>query len=429
MATIQPFCALRFTHKAGNMSELACPPYDIISEEQRQEYLARNPYNIIRLELPREGDNPYKTAGDTFSNWMQAQVLESDQQPAFYIYEEVFDLCGEQKSIKGIICRVKLEEFSQGIVLPHEETLSKAKDDRFQLMCATGCNFSSIYSLYFDKEQAIYPNIERLSLQAPDTEFIGADGIEHRVWNVTDPQQIEKLVAAFADKKLYIADGHHRYETGLRYKKHLQEQGILTDDTHPGNYIMMTLLHMEHEGLVVQPTHRIVRDLQDWDCAKLLEGCSQYFAITDTDSVQGEAAIAKAAAQNQKAMVLYIQGQWKLLTLRDADVMNTLLPDKSNAYRRLDVSILHTLVLERLLGIDKQNMANQKNLIYTRDISEAVVAVDNGEANCAFIIGATGVEEIAAVAGAGEKMPQKSTYFYPKLITGHVMNKILDELY
>jgi uncharacterized protein (DUF1015 family) len=422
MATIKPFGALRFT--AENLEELVCPPYDIISEAERSAYLARNGHNIIRLELPREGDDPYAQAGETLRAWLKEGVLATDEKPGLYIYEEEFTALGQRMTIKGLTCRVKLEPFSAGVVLPHEETLSKAKTDRFNLMNATNCNFSAIYSLYFDENRSVAARIARLSSGAPDLEFGTADGILHRVWIVTDETETAALSAAFTDKKLYIADGHHRYETALNYKNHLQSQGEQVDDNHPASSVMMTLVDMENDGLVVFPTHRIVRGLAHFDREKLLADSVAYFDLEEVAAAAIVEKLGEAATAGRKAFVLYADSKATLMTLKDNAVMAELLPAGSPAYRQLDVNILHLLVLERLLGIDKENMANQKNLIYTRDPAEAIAAVDGGEADCAFLINPTRVNEIAAVAGAGEKMPQKSTYFYPKLITGHVMNPL-----
>ena len=426
MAEVKAFGALRFTDKAGEISELVCPPYDIISEDERKAYISQNEANIIRLELPREGTDPYATAGETFKSWLDDGIIACDSEDAFYIYEEEFEVFGQIKKLKGIIGRIKLESFDKGVVLPHEETLSKAKADRFNLMSATGCNFSSVYSLYFDEKQEAFSRIEKLSSGKADVEFTSsADGIIHRMWIVTDKAEIAALSEFFKDKKLYIADGHHRYQTALNYQKHLIDSGIVTDDSHPANYIMMTLVNMEHPGLVVFPTHRLVRSLENFDAEKLIADCEAYFSAEAVTVADTQAKLDEAANAGKKAFALYHNKKVTLLTLKDTNVMAEMLPEMSAAYCNLDVSILHTLVLERILGIDKENMANQKNLIYIRDMADVIAAVDNGEGNCGFIINPTLVDEIAAVAGAGEKMPQKSTYFYPKLITGHVMNKIL----
>ena len=423
MAQIQPFNGLRFTEKAGDIGQLCCPPYDIISEEERQAYLQTNPNNIIRLELPREGADFYQTAGDTLRRFLNDGILKCDDRPALYVYEMQFENDGEPMAVKGMICRVKLEEFSKGIILPHEETLSKAKEDRFQLMRATGCNFSQIYLLYTDPQRTTDQKIADATLRAAEVQCTDADEVVHRLWTLDDPALIDSICADFTDRRLYIADGHHRYETALRYRDDCRSRGI---DAPGADYCMMMLVSMEHEGLLVLPTHRIVRDLPGFDPAAVLHACNTYFSVEQITRRQMQPLLKQRYDAGQKAFALYLGGgDYRLLTLRDPSVMQTLLPDTSAAYQGLDVNVLHKLVLERLFGIDKQNMANQKNLTYTRYAQQAVEAVDSGAANCAFLLNPTKVSEIRDVAAAGEKMPQKSTYFYPKLITGLVMNKLL----
>ncbi len=422
MAEIRPFRALRFnTEKAGDIAELVCPPYDIISEEQRLAYLSKNPDNIIRLELPK-GDDPYNEAGKTLRTWLDEGILRQDDKEGVYIYEEEFTVNGLHTRFKGCIVRVKLEEFSKGIVLPHEETLSKAKEDRFNLMKATGCNFSQIYSLYNDPQHEITKKLDELSADQPVNELTDGDGVTHRLWIVTDPEETSFISKAFADKKLYIADGHHRYETALNYRNYCRENGIATGEE---DYIMMMLVDMEHDGLVVLPTHRLVRDLKDFDPDKLLDDSREYFdLIQKKDIASADKKLRKLYDEGKKAFAFYCGGEdYTILVLKDDSILEELLPDKSPAYRGLDVSVLHTLVLERLLGIDKENMAKQINLTYVKQLDEAVSAVTSGKAQCAFILNPTRVSEIRDVAAAGEKMPQKSTYFYPKLITGLVMNR------
>lgn len=425
MADIKPFKALRFnTQNAGDIKELTCPPYDIISEEQRLGYLDTNPNNIIRLELPK-GDNPYKKAGETLNDFISKEILKRDSTDGYYIYEEEFEAYGEIKKIKGVICRVKLCEFSEGVVLPHEETLSKAKTDRFNLMSETYSNFSQIYSLYNDDNNASTTLIDNASNRAPDVSFTDLEGVTHRLWCVYDTNVIDSLTKTFKDKKVYIADGHHRYETALNFKKHLRASGEVTTNEHPCDYVMMMLVNMENKGLVVFPTHRIVFGLDSFDLSKVLSECSKYFDITaknGVETIQPELDILYT--EGKKAYALYAgDNQWKLLVLKDFEVMSEILPDMSEAYKSLDVSILHSLILEKIFGIDKENMANQINLRYTKLQDEAISEVDNRNANCAFVLNPTRVTQIRDVAAAGEKMPQKSTYFYPKLITGLVMNK------
>lgn len=424
MAEIKPFRALRYTAAAGDIAFLTCPPYDIISEEERQHYLRDNPCNVIRLELPK-GDEPYAEAGRTLNSWLARGVLRQDTDPGFYIYEEEFTAYGEKKKVKGFICLVKLEEFSKGVILPHEETLSKAKEDRFNLMKATGCNFSQIYSLYMDEEHSTAKTLDALSSGRPRYEFFDGS-VTHRMWLVNDREAIASISADFAGRKLYIADGHHRYETALNYRNWRREQGTATGGE---DYVMMMLVDMASEGLVVFPTHRLVRGLPGggclpgFDAEKLLSDCEGLFEITRYDSLEGiEETIAKPFSRGANAFAFYSGGSgWAQLVLKNADAMENALPDKSEAYRSLDVSVLHSLILERLLGIDKENMANQINLTYTRSLDEALDSVRSGASQCAFLLNPTRVTQIRDVAAAGEKMPQKSTYFYPKLITGLVM--------
>ena len=427
MANIKAFRGLRYTEKAGCISQLACPPYDIISDEQRMEYLNTNENNIIRLELPK-GDNAYKVAGENLKSWLDNKILTKDENEGIYVYEMEFSVKeSEVKKVKGFISLVKLEEFSKGIVLPHEETLSKAKTDRFNLMSETFCNFSQIYSLYMDEDNSVFTLVDKASARTSDIEVTDADGVIHRLWCVYDKDIIEKVTEKFNDKKLYIADGHHRYETALNFHKHLCEQGISNENCDSG-YVCMMLVNMENEGLVVFPTHRIVRDLADFSVEQVIDKCKEYFDIlleNDINTAEGKLAILYN--EDKKAFALYTgDKKYYLLVLKDTEIMKKLLPDMSDAYCQLDVSILHSLVLERLFGIDKENMANQKNLTYTKILDEAIKAVDDKNANCAFILNPTRVSEIRDVALASEKMPQKSTYFYPKLITGLVMNKFLD---
>ncbi len=423
MAQIRPFRALRFTPKAGAIHELVCPPYDIISEEQRLAYLRRNPHNIIRLELPRDGEDPYAEAGRVLRAWLDEDILRQDDAPAFYVYAIEFDVDGERRSIAGLVAQVHLEEFSKGIVLPHEETLSKAKADRFQLMEATHCNFSDIYSLYMDEGDEPLDILSLAAREQPISALTDEAGLIHRLWAITDPALIAAIQKRFENTKLYIADGHHRYETALNYRNALREQGVTGTGA---DYCMMMLVEMSHPGLVVFPTHRLVRGVEGLDAARLLEDSAAYFDIerdVPTGALNGR--LKAAYDEGHKAFGFYTGGETgAVLTLRDSRVMDDLLPDLSPAARQLDVNVLHTLVLERLLGIDRENMKNQVNLTYTRSEREALDGVREGAFQCAFLLNPTRVSEIRDVAAAGEKMPQKSTYFYPKLITGLTMNRL-----
>lgn len=427
MAEIKGYKGLRFNcEKAGKIEELVCPPYDIISDQQREEYIKTNPHNIIRLELPK-GDDKYNKAAEILKDWLEKGILVKEDKPAIYIYEEEFTAYGERKAIKGIICRVKLEEFSKGIILPHEFTLSKAKEDRLSLMKATNCNFSQIYSLYMDGGKNTLGKIDSLSKSEPDIQLQDNDNVTHRMWIIKDEKAIADICSDFTDRKLYIADGHHRYETALNYRNYLREQGLAKEGD-ACDYQMMMLVDMEHPGLVVFPTHRLVRNLDSFNAERVIDGCKEYFDVTEHSDINTiESTLMELYNQGKKAYAFYCGGSsYKLLVLKDTNIIKKLLPNASAATQQLDVTILHTLILEKIFGIDAENMAKQINLTYTKIFDEAISSVQQGNSQCAFILNPTRVSEIREVASNGEKMPQKSTYFYPKMITGLVMNQLED---
>lgn len=420
MAQIKEFKALRFTEKAGEIGKLCCPPYDIISEEQKKAFLAANEHNIIKLELPEQSEVGYNTAKETLNAWMSDGLLKTDDTESLYIYEEKFSVGGKDYSFRGFVCYVKLAEFSEGVVLPHEETLSKAKTDRFNLLNSTGCSFSQIYSLYSDENGETAKSVAKLSKDSPVHSFTDADGVTHSLWVAEKSEETAKIAEQFKNRRLYIADGHHRYETALNFRRYCRENGIANENS---EYVMMFLIDMENDGLVVFPTHRMVRNLENFSDVELLKKCEQYFSVEKIESADMN-LLEREYNANEKAFIFCSKSGYYILKLKDISVMDEMFPDSSEALRRLDVTVLHSLVLERILGIDKENMAKQINLTYTRDAAEAEETVKNGTANCSFLLNPTRISEIAAVAAASEKMPQKSTYFYPKLITGLVMNKI-----
>lgn len=419
MAVVKPFKGLRYSEKAGNIKNLVCPPYDIISDDKRKEFLNINPYNVIRLELPKEGADIYKSAADTLKNWLDNGILKEDTEDNFYIYEEKFNVEGKDYSLKGIIGRVKLTDFDEGVVIPHENTLSAAKEDRFNLMMATGCNFSEVYCLFEDKDTKITDCMEDKSQIPPVYSFTDDDGVTHNFWKTNDTEDISKL---FENKVLYIADGHHRYETALRYRDTQRANGA--GENAGSEYIMMMLVPIECAGLVVFPTHRIIHSLENFDLRDTLVQCSEFFHIGEMSSAEVmEKNIKKEYKAGKISFGFCAENRFFILTLKSNVNLEAVLPDMHKSLRELDVTILHSLILENILGIDKENLAKQINVKYTRDISEATISVQNG-ANCAFFLNPTRVSQIAEVGNAGQKMPQKSTYFYPKLITGLVMNKI-----
>ncbi len=425
MAQIKAFRALRFTENAGDTAFAVCPPYDIISEEEKKQYLAQSRFNIIRLEKP-EGDNAYENAAETLKQWIGSGVLAEDAKDGFYIYEEEFSVEGEVKKFRGIFTLSKLYDFSEKVVLPHEETLSKAKNDRFNLMSSTFCNFSPIYSMYHDNNSYISSLIHKASSTKPEIEFADKTGVIQRLWIVNDSETVLAIEKAFEDKQLFIADGHHRYETALNFRNKLKDDGIIKDENHKGNFVMMFLVDMENEGLVVFPTHRMIHSVENFDKQNILSKIEVLFNAEKICKCDIRKALQEKSSDN--AFVFCIGEEKYLLTPKDKKMidseMERLCPGKSEAYKSLDVSVLHSVILEEIMGIDREKLAGQINLTYTRDENEATEGAESGKYQCSFILNPTKVSQIRDVALANDKMPQKSTYFYPKLITGLVMNRI-----
>lgn len=437
MANVLPFRGLRYnTDKIKDLEAVTAPPYDIISPEEQQELYNRDEHNIIRVDygMDFEDDtaenNRYTRSRAHLDTWIQEQILQFEDTPAFYIYEQVFSLSSEAAphSLKGIISTVQLEDFENRVILPHEETISKAKADRLELMRATGADTSQIYSLYLDEDKQIGDLIEDQTVGAPDITFTTRDGIVQNIWILKEPALLERITALFADKQLFIADGHHRYETALNYRNEQRAQHPEAEGLQPYDTVMMMLVSMDDSGLFVFPTHRMLRDLPNFDEMMLVGFLTDDFTASKIHFTEGDyAEIIQERLQNtvdEKLFAFYTGGDYYyLLKLKDLFLIDQAISGKSAAYKHLDVTILHTLILEKYFGIDKENMAAQKNLVYTRSAHEAVQKVQQGEFQCAFLINPTKVSEIKEISLENEKMPQKSTYFWPKLVTGIVMYK------
>lgn len=421
------FRPLRYTDKSGGLTNVVSPPYDIISADERAQLVARSQYNVVRLELPEvesegfSGDK-YQHAAALLQDWKAKGILKADEDEGIFIYSETFSVGSKEKTFYGMLCQVKLYDFAEKVVLPHEETLSKAKKDRFNLMSETYCNFSPVYSLYNDSEGVVDGVMRVAMTNAPLVELTDADGVTHKLWKISDKKQIDKITAAMAPKQLFIADGHHRYETALNFRNSLSAEGKLNGTS--ADHMMMMLVDMDNPGLVVFPTHRLVNPPKSTSVETLLAECETVFDLTHFEDISSVEQVLEANS-DKTAFAIYTGGTgFVLLTLKDNAAMKNALPQKSDAYRGLDVSVLHTLVLDKILGIDAENMAQGKSLTYTRDIDFAVESVKNGDVKLAVLMNPTKIREIKDVSLAGEKMPQKSTYFYPKLITGLVINDL-----
>ncbi|MCL2678119.1 MAG: DUF1015 domain-containing protein, partial [Clostridiales bacterium] len=434
MADIRPFRALRYDgEKSGPIDKLVTPPYDVITPAMQDGYYESSPYNIIRLEWGKkfpadnEADNVYTRAARHFTAWQVEGVLRQDPLPCFYLYRQQFSIDGQSKERHAFIAALRAEGYAGGRVLPHEETLPKHKADRLELMRRTFANFSPIFGLYAQEDRLAERILaEEAARKAPCLDLTDESGVRHIMWAIDDPAAVELIQKKMAGEKIYIADGHHRYETASAFAKEAADKGLLGCQ-----YIMIALVNLYDEGLVVLPTHRLVKNVAGLREETLIEQLKAGgFTVT---SLAGEPHNALprlleqigTGGEQTPSFGLCFPGSLYLLQLPDKEsACAGFAPQKPLCWRELDVSLLHALILEKLLGIGAQEMAEEGFLGYTREAEAAVAKVESGEYQCSLLLGKPLVRSMLEVAQAGEKMPQKSTFFYPKIIAGLLIHKL-----
>ncbi|MHB8845214.1 MAG: DUF1015 domain-containing protein [Nitrospirota bacterium] len=438
MATIAPFRGFTYNETiAGSISDLVCPPYDIISPTEQQELYRKNPHNIIRLEFglaspgDTDTDNRYTRAAALLDEWLNKGVLRQSKEPAFYIYEMEYRTGGRVRKLRGFIGMVRIEDYDSGIVKPHETTLSGPKTDRLNLLRACKAGFSQIYSLIADPAGTVAGVLGAVT-DRPDMEVKDSAGVVHRVWTMTDKAGIDAIVRYMANQPIYIADGHHRYDTALNYRNERRRLAGSFTGSEGFNYVPMFLARIEDPGLTVLPAHRALFNLTDFDPKRFEEDLNRYFNIERIDfTKRSEPADRKTVldtmahrADHAHAFGMRVKGEhsYYLLTLRNEQDMDAVIPGRSPAYRHLDVSILHHLIIDRLLGIKMDTHKLGLNIEYIKDADDAVNRVADGSVEIIFLMNPTKVTEVRDVAAVGERMPQKATYFYPKLLSGLVVN-------
>jgi uncharacterized protein (DUF1015 family) len=430
MADIRAFRGFRYDPaRVGPLSEVVCPPYDVIDPALQAQLYALSPYNAIRLELTRdEGGSPsakYEQAATTLRRWLLEGILRQDTARSLYLYEQEFEWEGIRRCRRGFFARVRLEPFGRGSIYPHEQTLAGPKADRLQLYRATGFNISPVFGLYPDPTQEVIGLLEPFTQMAPPLEARDHLGVIHRLWVVTDSSAISRAVGAMGPRPIYIADGHHRYETGLKYLEELQAAGEASDPEHPAHFTLMMLVGMNDPGLVILPTHRLI-DAPRPVCWADLEGyLSPHFELVQRCGPEAEAAweyLQLDGSQHVLALGTAADRQWIVLRLRDPEIMARLAPEHSLAWRGLAVSILHRLVLEHLLPVDL--FGAPPRCRYVHRLDEVLASWGQGDCRLAALVPPATMDHLTAVAAAGETMPPKSTYFYPKLLTGLVFHSL-----
>jgi uncharacterized protein (DUF1015 family) len=429
MAKIAPFQGIRYNaHKVGNLSDVVSQPYDRVRYGLQDQYYDLHRYNVVRITKGREHpddtatDNVYTRARDYYHTWLDAGYLLRDPAPAFYVYHQTFTLPdGTELTRRAFIAALELVEFAEGIVLPHERTLSGPKADRLNLLRATDANFGQIFMLYPDAENRINDIFDvAIAGREPDADVreMFEQDVRQQLWVVTDPEVTAQVVAEMAPKRgLIIADGHHRYETALNYRAEMRERFPDAPANAGFNFRMVTLVSLDDPGLTILPTHRLMHSYAAKTSARLLADAAEYFEVTPCpDRATLDSALVEGMA-SERRIGLY-DGSYYLLQLRDPEIMARIAPDRAEEWRMLDVTILHELLIERVMGISKEQVESKEKIDYYRDLDEAISKVDAGEAQWVFIMNPTRMSEVRACSDKGAKMPQKSTDFYPKVITG-----------
>ncbi|MBI5214328.1 MAG: DUF1015 domain-containing protein [Ignavibacteriae bacterium] len=424
MPELQPFTAILYNTKKVILSDVVAPPYDVISQQQQNDLYSRNAYNIVRLILGKE-ENRYTSAAQFYNRWREENVLTDDDVPALYVLTQTYMVAdGKQVTRRGFIAACRLEELGKGSIFPHEKTLSKPKEDRLKLFNATEAMFSQIFSIYSDPKFMLNDVLYSITSTRAQLE-VEFENVLNRVWKVTDMNNIQKVSEYFRTSNVLIADGHHRYETAFAFMNSRKESNAKHCGTEAYNFVPMFFTNMNDPGLVILPTHRIVHSLNDFDISSFMQKLEQYFHVT-IYSNQNQILKNLPLRRHNFGMVLPTALGFLLLELKSTSVLHELkIPP---VVANLDVTILHTLILGHILGITPEAQEQKLNLDYEKDSQQAIDAVRDGRAQIAFILNPTPIEQVKEVAEAGFVLPQKSTYFFPKLLSGLVNYSFSNEL-
>jgi uncharacterized protein (DUF1015 family) len=439
MTYVVPFRGILYNQKKTPISDVVAPPYDVISDKHQEELHQRHENNVVRLILGKDGaddtkeNNRHTRAANYFKTWLADNVLEEDKEQCFYLTSVEFPNGKGQNAVRyGLIAQVGIEPFENGNILPHEQTFSKVKSERLELLKICKTNFSQIFSIFSDKMGVFDTLLKAVQDKEPEIDIIDDAGERHKFWRISDKATLNAITDKMKDSRLFIADGHHRYETAMNYKNFLAETDADFSDTHPANNIMMYLCSMEDPGLIIFPTHRMLTRIAPDVMASLTDRAADYFKVEtfqiDTDvseaSVKNFIDNLKAKKDEIKIGIVRKQNtELVILTLKDG-VMDKKFGHISEALRKLDVTVLTSLILMELCGLEQADL-DQKSLIeFTDSDHEAILAAIEGKCEISFILNATRVEQVQDIAESGKTMPRKSTYFYPKALTGLVMNKL-----
>jgi len=434
MVETAPFKGMIYNkEKIQKLDNVMSPPYDIISEQMQKELYEKNQYNFVRLILGKiypddtDSNNRYTRAKQLFDEWQSQGILTPSTTPAIYPYKIQYTVKNEKKQMNGFFILLKLDP-EYRTVKAHEKTLAKPKADRLNLMRACDANLEPIQLMYMDQQDSIRKTIDE-AITKPLISVKGYDGFTHTLWRLDDQNIVRTIIDELKQKILFIADGHHRYQTSINFAQEKRERTGDTDPNAPFNYIMIVLCNMFDPGLSILPTHRFIK-MPDVDLDDLAKRLEKYFTVEKKPMTMkrkqyeklGKTIMNDIETEDAHKFALYAKDAYYIFTLKDDQVMDMLAADHSKTWRTLDVSILHKLILEQFLGINEKNL--EDHVKYTRVDAEALQLVDEGHYDFSFLINATKIDQLKAIADASEHMPQKSTYFLPKMLSGLVMYKM-----
>jgi uncharacterized protein (DUF1015 family) len=417
MADVEPLRALHYNlKKTSGLQNVIAPPYDVIDERQRQELEARSPYNAVTIDLPQSNGDRYDNAAKTLAQWRAEDVVVQDDRRALWpLAQDYTGPDGQRRTRRGFLARVRLEPYGPGRVRPHERTHPGPKEDRLKLTRATKSNLSPIFVLYDDPGNGAWSALESATAEPPWGEATEQDGTVNRLWRIEDEGAIAAVKRALSETELLIADGHHRYETARVYADEIAGDG-------PHQYVLTCLVALQDPGLTVFPTHRLVRGLTPDQHETLANAIRQDFEIEELHD-----PTALEPTPGDAVKIGYIDAHFKrpfMLTLKDQRIADEALPDHADPYRRLDTAVLEALILKGALQMTDEQIDHLDGLGYARNADEAFELVQSGEYDAAFFMAPTPITRVQAVAAAGETMPPKSTYFFPKVPTGLVFNPL-----
>ncbi|MCD6307646.1 MAG: DUF1015 domain-containing protein [Candidatus Latescibacteria bacterium] len=418
MPTVRPFRGLRYVPEtAGDIAEIVAPPYDIIYDEWRERLYDRNPYNIIRLIKTRDesddsADTKYSRAASYIDDWMDRGVLRLDDEPVLYVCADTYTVNGSERTRYGFIGLLRVEDFGDN-VHPHERTLSAPKVDRLKLIRATKTNLSQIFSVFRDPENIIQPLLLRVSESEPAIHFTDEQGVTRRLWTLSDPDIIAAIVEFMKNRDIIIADGHHRYETAIAYRNEMEPQRHRNDE--PFDYVSMYFSNADDPGMTILPTHRKVSGVSSYNQGTFFSELDKLFYVryggdADLEKLIGEIAVD---SDRNNSFVIYTCNGFGTARLRNPD-----------SPKELDVNILHSIIIEQLLGITREAIASGEHVHFCKSPDHAIEDVANNKDQISFIMNALTTDELFRTVLKGERMPQKSTYFYPKTMSGLVMYRI-----